>query len=651
MDQKIKRPSGRRFCFFTAVGLTNASALYILSDALPRSGPAALSTLIFIVYAVLFFWISFYFWTAMAGAFVLLAGRDKGAISRSIKEGGLRHQVRTAVIMPIRNENSARVFAGLETVLESILERGEHRLFDLFVLSDSDDRRTRSEEKIRTAMLRLRAAGKLRVYYRNRLHNARRKVGNIRDFCARWGHYYRYMIVLDADSIVSGDAVLKLVRMMERNPRAALIQLPSYPVNQNSLFARVHQFAARLYGPMLMAGLNVWQAGEANYWGHNAIIRIRPYMEHCELPSLSGPEPFGGEIWSHDFVEAALLRSAGWEVWLAYDVEGSYEEIPPNLAAYARRDLRWCRGNLQHARLLGWPGLHPISRFHLLSGIMAYLCAPLLLILILATGAELYLHRPGFLLNSGCSLFSGEPAMVFLVCLTALMFLLPRLVSLALFMLRPERLEAFGGLLRAGASVLLETAASVMISPILMVLKTRFVLSVLLGKRTVWERRSEDERTGFGEACAIHGGQTLLGMAAAAAFFLDAGAFFWWFAPALFWLVLSIPVSIFFSDVKAGIKAREAGLFVIPEESDPPPVIRAFQEIFSRNLSDQSRSRRRYRPRHPLPLEISARSDIRIPAAADYPSRPERSFCSASSEIRRVSAVYSFSPVASQMPE
>jgi hypothetical protein len=183
-----------------------------------------------------------------------------------------------------------------------------------------------------------------------------------------------------------------MVRLMENHPRVALIQTPPVPVNRESLFARILQFAGSLYGRMFTAGLNYWQLGESNYWGHNAIIRIQPFLDHCGLPKLPGREPFGGEILSHDFVEAALLRRAGWEVWLAYDLEGSYEEIPPTLIDYAKRDRRWCQGNLQHLRLAFRTGFNALSRLHFLMGVMSYAASPLWLLFLIATGVDAYLQ-------------------------------------------------------------------------------------------------------------------------------------------------------------------------------------------------------------------------------------------------------------------
>ena len=227
--------------------------------------------------------------------------------------------------------------------------------------------------------------GQGRIFYRNRVENTSRKSGNIADFCRRWGGRYRYMIVLDADSIMSGD---------DPGGDGAAHGAPS-PRGPDPGRRRCRSTASRCSraccsspaastGGMFTAGLHYWQLGDSNYWGHNAIIRVKPFVDHCGLPKLPGREPFGGEILSHDFVEAALLRRAGWEVWLAYDLGGSYEEIPPTLIDYAKRDRRWCQGNLQHLRLILARGFKALSRIHLLMGVMSYLASPLWLLFLIA---------------------------------------------------------------------------------------------------------------------------------------------------------------------------------------------------------------------------------------------------------------------------
>ena len=225
------------------------------------------------------------------------------------------------------------------------------------------------------------AAG--RVFYRRRLDRSERKAGNIAEFVRRWGAQYECMIVLDADSVMTGTALVTLARLMEAHPEIGILQSLPLPVGRETLFARLIQFGARLQSPMLSSGLAFWQLGESNYWGHNAIIRLRPFARYCVLPRLSGRPPLGGEILSHDFVEAAFMRRAGYEVRQVPELEGSWEEVPANVIDYAARDRRWTQGNLQHTRVLAFPGLHPLSRIHLLTGIVSYVSSPMWLALLL----------------------------------------------------------------------------------------------------------------------------------------------------------------------------------------------------------------------------------------------------------------------------
>ncbi|MFB3925495.1 MAG: glucans biosynthesis glucosyltransferase MdoH [Syntrophales bacterium] len=574
MDQKITEITGRRVVFFSAVGMTSLFPALLLAVSLPESRFDCLSIFMLILYAILLIWISFYFWTATFGFLVRVSGRDRLAITKTDRETSHCPPVRTAIIMPIHNEFPDRVFAGLEAVSRSLVETGSYSQFDFFVLSDSTDPDIRAEEEFRTRVLRCKVPGKIQVFYRNRKNNTGRKVGNIRDFCARWGREYRYMIVLDADSIMSGETIVRMVRIMEHNPGVALLQAPPFLVNRKSLFARVQQFASRAYGPIVMAGLNFWQGGEGNYWGHNAVIRIEPYVKHCELPRLPGKEPFGGELWSHDFVEAALLRRAGWEVWLAYDLEGSYEEIPPTLISFAARERRWCQGNIQHTRLIGNQGFHPISRLHLLSGIMSYLSAPILFLFIVASGLDVYFYPWEEAVFGNRAVSSLHPVAFALLVQTVFMFVLPRIFSLVWLFRQPGLLKSFGGRVRACLSTVLETLLSITVSPILIMFKTRFVISTLLGHGISWtEQRRDDHRVGLREAFSVHAGQTALGLIAGIIPFFCAGAYFWWFAPALLWLVFSVPISVFLSRADAGEKALKLGLFLIPEETSPPRVL------------------------------------------------------------------------------
>jgi membrane glycosyltransferase len=463
----------RQAGFFALVILSTLIALGLLVSVFHTDGLSPIELLLLLLYAILFSWICISFWSALMGFFILLFGRDRWAISRQpgTSPDPTAPPPRTAILMPIYNEDSQRVFAGLRATHQSLVDTGQSDGFDFFILSDTRDPDVWVEEELRWQDMVRALDGKGRIFYRNRPENTSRKTGNLEDFCTRWGGHYRYMIVLDADSIMKGSTLAEMVRLMENHPGVALIQTPPVPVNRESLFARILQFAGGIYGRMFTAGLNYWQLGESNYWGHNAIIRIQPFLNHCGLPKLSGREPFGGEILSHDFVEAALLRRAGWEVWLAYDLDGSYEEIPPTLIDYAKRDRRWCQGNMQHLRLAVSRGLNGISRLHFIMGVMSYAASPLWLLFLIATGVDAYLQTQQELVYFFGQnwmpvwpvSFAVEMTTVLLVTLT--MLFLPKLLALLLLLKDAKLLRAYGGLAAATWSVILETVFSVLTAP------------------------------------------------------------------------------------------------------------------------------------------------------------------------------------------
>jgi len=574
----------RRSIFFTLVLLTTLGATSLLHIVFQKNGITPLELTLLLLYTILFTWISFSFWTAVLGFFTCLTGCDRFSISATAKpfehdsnQEGLK---KTALIMPIYNEEAKRVFAGLKTMAQSLAKTGQINSFDIFILSDTRDPDIWIEEELLWNELRHELEGETAVYYRNRRDNLGRKSGNIADFCERWGSHYEYMIVSDADSLMTGSTLVQMVEMMEHNPQVALIQVPPAPVNRESLFARIQQFASAVYGRIFTAGLNFWQLSESNYWGHNAIIRIEPFIEHCGLPVLPGNQPFGGEILSHDFVEAALLRRAGWEVWLAYDIAGSYEEIPPTLIDYAKRDRRWCQGNLQHLSLIFARGLHPLSRLHLIMGIMSYLASPLWLLFLIVTGVEAYFQSNiETVYFFGDSLFPVWPTyytveMTTVLAVTLTMLFLPKILALILVLRQPRVLASHGGAIKVSLSVILESLFSMLLAPVLMLFQSRFVFAIILRRDIGWaEQQRDDHQTGFKEAILAHSGHTLIGFTAGYVTYNYVPSFFWWFVPVLLGLVLSIPLSVYSSSTFLGRKSKQKGLFLIPEETDPPELL------------------------------------------------------------------------------
>jgi membrane glycosyltransferase len=522
------------------------------------------------LFGLLFGHLAFRFLLAATG-FIrgMQRGRRKPGALRAPKSGAVS---RTAIAMVIRHEEIPRVLAGIRATFRTLADSGPIGPYTLFVLSDSTDPgiAQAEEEAIRAQIRELGAAG--RIVYRRRATNEGRKSGNLADFCARWGQQFDYMVVLDADSLLSGRTIRELVRRMDASPRVGILQAATRPVNRESLFARIQQFAAGLYAPLITAGLDFWLGKAAPYWGHNAIIRLAPFMRHCRLPRLSGPAPFGGEILSHDFVEGALMRRAGWEVRLAPDLGESYEEIPANVIAYAARDRRWCQGNFQHLRLINMPGLSMTSRLTFVVGALGYLCAPAWTLLLLFLSVHL---RPSIADVGDVESSHGHRLSAFLLLAAVLMFLfVPKVLAIIQVAARPGGLRSMGGARAVLLSLVGESVFAALLTPIQLVFHTQFVVAILLRRAVGWsaqERRDSD--TTFVQAVRAHGGHTvaavLLGVIA---YFIDP-RLPQWLAPSIAGLALSIPISMLSSYQRWGQQAREWGLFLIPEETAPPRVL------------------------------------------------------------------------------
>jgi membrane glycosyltransferase len=566
----------RLVLLFLMLGQT-ALATYYMARVLPYQGTKPLEIALLSLFALLFCWVSAGFWTAMTGFLVLARGKDPYLISKMAADNApIAADARTAIVMPICNENVARVFAGLRATIES-LDRTPHAdRFDFFVLSDSSNSDTCTDEVSAWTELCKALNGFGRIFYRRRQRRVRRKSGNIDDFCRRWGKDYRYMIVLDADSVMSGDCLVKLAQAMEASPDAGIIQTAPRAAGRDTLYARIQQFSTRVYGPLFTAGLHYWQLGESHYWGHNAIIRIKPFMDHCALALLPGKGTFSGEILSHDFIEAALMRRSGWKVWIAYDLDGSYEEMPPNLLDELKRDRRWCQGNLMNFRLFMSRGMHAVHRAVFVTGVMAYLSAPFwLLFLILSTGllAQHTLTDPTYFTESW-QLFPIWPQWhpekaLALFSATATLLFLPKILSVLLVCMHGAK--QFGGGVRLFFSMIIEMIFSMLLAPVRMLFHTHFVVAAFMGWALRWKSPArEDSETTPGEAFRHHGFHTLVGLVWGGGIFWLNPTFLPWLLPIVGSLVVAIPVSVYSSKVSHGVRFRLKKLFVIPEEATAP---------------------------------------------------------------------------------
>ena len=572
------RRNVRVFVFFSLAILLTGAGTWIFADLLWRLGWSPSRTVLIVLFSILFLLSSIGCMHAIFGFFLRRLGGHREAPEFGDYRTRLIDDVSTALIFPIFNEDVHRVFEGVRTVHESLSRTGHIERFDFFILSDSTDPDKWIEEENRWFVLAREFGALERIHYRRRLTNEGKKSGNVRDFLRTWGRRYRYFLVLDADSIMSGRTIVDLVKIMEENPRVGLVQTAPALVNARSAFGRMQQFANRLYGAVFIKGLDYWCQDGGNYWGHNAMIRVEPFMRYCDLPKLPGRKPFGGQILSHDFVEAALLRRENWEVWMAPNLEESYEEGPPAIIENAQRDRRWCQGNLQHSLLLFARGFRGGSRMHLAFGILGYLAGPLwLAFLITSTWILWYRESSGLTdvvvnaMTPAIRMGSRGHALLVFGVVTSVLFL-PKILSLIDLALDPPRRAAFGGLRRAVLSTFLETLFSSLHAPVQMLFHTKFVVSAVFGASVRWttQKRGGDG-TAWSVAARQHLGHTLLGIGWGALTWELNREAFWWFLPVLMGMTLSVPLSVVTSRERLGQTLRRIGLFLTPEETTPNP--------------------------------------------------------------------------------
>jgi membrane glycosyltransferase len=572
-------PLRRIVVFGSSIALT-ALASQQMYEVLQVGGLTILETMILVLFVAMFAWIALSFVSAVVGFCSLLIGRRR---TLGINFAGELPQLstRTALLLPTYNEDPNRVMARLQAVYESVRGTGRLAHFDSFILSDTTDPAVWVAEE--AAFLRLRARGCTKqLYYRHRTNNIGRKAGNISDWVMRFGGAYDHIIVLDADSLMDGDMIVRLAGAMERHPRVGLIQTLPVLVNANTLFARLQQFAGRIYGPLIAHGIAWWHGADGNYWGHNAIIRIEAFAGQAGLPLLKGRKPFGGHILSHDFVEAALMRRAGWAIHIAPEIEGSYEECPPTLTDYIVRDRRWCQGNLQHTGVLPARGLYWMSRLHLLVGIGSYITAPMWLIFLLI-GMLIALQArfiPPDYFPKHPTLFPQWPmqdpvraAYVFLGTMGLL--ILPKLLGWLAMLLQRQSRIGMGGGVRGFASVLLEIVLSALIAPIMMLAQCRAVGQILRGRDAGWSVQAREHARSTRVATFVRDylWATSLGVLLAVAAYAVSAPLLFWMSPVVAGLALAIPLAGVSAQTRAGLGLRSAGLLLTTDERTPPPIL------------------------------------------------------------------------------
>lgn len=570
----------RKFAVMLASILLTVWAIREMFEVLSVSGLTILEWTLLVIFTINISWVCFAFVNASFGFIVAI--RSIFSQKPKICQQSIL-QVRTVIAFPIYNEDVEKIFATVLATARSLSNAPGY--FECFILSDTNTPEIALQEEAAFERLRHLAPSDVEVRYRRRTINRHRKAGNIRDFVTRWGGRYDYMIVFDADSYMERETILGLVSAMQAAPKTGLIQTLPELVGAKTLFAHTQQFASTLYGPVLGRGIAWWAQKEGNFWGHNAIVRVRALAEAAGLPEIPGRAPFGGAILSHDFVEAALLRRAGWNVEIRPEFTGSYEQGPPTIIDLVARDRRWCQGNMQHmAVLLRTRGFTRTSRFHLFTGIFSYLSSPLWLLFI-TVGMLLSLQN-SFMLPSyfgdDASLFPTWPVIdserslnLFIVTMSILFA--PKFYGLFYGILHPVWRKSVG-IWRTVLGFLSETFLSVLTAPVMMVTQTSAVISILVGRDSGWspQQRGENGYT-FWQTFRHNIPATVLGVVLTGSALAISPIYAAWLAPATVGLILSAPVSYWTAQRSTGSGAA----LVSPSDVNIPAAFQMAQNAQS----------------------------------------------------------------------
>lgn len=559
----------RAATFLPAIAAT-AALIAAFTDWFAMDGFSAFEGVVIALIAFTFFWIALSVSTSALGVLTLCLSRPRA------QHDGPISPMKVALLVPVYNEDTADVFGNAAAMLQALDEQDHVHDFDLFILSDTRDPVIADQEERAFVALRAQMGLRSQVYYRRRIDNVDRKVGNLADWVESWGGAYKAMLVLDADSLMAGEAIVALTDALSCDESAGLIQ--SFPTlfGAHSVFGRVQQFSNRVYGAALAEGLAKWTDREGNYWGHNAIIRSAAFAACAGLPKVgSGKSRL---ILSHDFVEAGLLRRAGWSVRFLPRIGGSYEEVPATLIDYVLRDRRWCQGNLQHLSLLGSRGFHAVSRFHLVSGAMGYLMSPawfalLLVWALIGNGQETnaITYFSGFDPQVSWPKMSTGNSLAILAFMYA-MLLAPKLMSAGAVSRSGIKMRDVGGLFQFLGSLLAEILLSILYAPIMMVQQTIAVLRTAIGYRETWTpQQRRGGQYSLGVMIKFHMIETLMGGLMIAGMWQ--GLVTLWLLPIAISLVGAVPLSAL-----SGVKLRGKGWanrqMGTPEHLNAPRIIR-----------------------------------------------------------------------------
>lgn len=568
----------RRVLFAALVLLTMLLMLWLMFKVLSPQGFDVLDSLILLAFAMTLPWTVVGFCNALVGLLVDIFAKSPLLCVNPLA-GNVPSDARldssTAILLCIRNEMPARLVRNLELLGKGLIASEQGASFHLYVLSDTTDEQIAQQEALAFEQLAANWKDQLSLTYRRRTLNTGFKAGNIKDFCDRWGSSHDFALVLDADSLMSATAVIRLALIMQFNPQLGILQGLVVGLPTERAFTRIFQFGMRLGMRSYTMGSAWWQGDCGPYWGHNAVIRLAPFIESCDLPVLKGKGGKDEHILSHDQVEAVLMRRAGFDVRVYPLEDESYEENPPNLIDFATRDLRWCAGNMQYFRLLSWPGLKFTSRVQLLMAIFMFAGAPAWLLLLGLLG---WLARG----RSDLATVFDLTALKYLAIVTIVMMVAPKLSAAISVLVRARQRRSFGGTWRFSVGLAIDFVFAAFVTPILWVSQTLLLLGLLLGKRIGWGAQNRDnERVGWVAATQVFGIHTAVGLLLAwpwLASSWDVVAVLSYFIGGL---VFAIPFAIVTSRASVGRAMKATELCAIPEDISPPAFLMGIAKITS----------------------------------------------------------------------
>lgn len=581
-DESLTTPTGlqanaelaRRRAIVIALNVaTYLAMLYAAALILGAGGWSPTDVVLFLCFAVGTPWSVLGFWNAVIGLWLLHVHKDPIVAVAPFAAAGEANTpltIQTAVLLTLRNEEPGRALARLKVVKASLDATGQGASFSYFILSDTNDPKVASAEEAGIAEWKAADPDRDRIVYRRRTENTGFKAGNVRDFCERWGAGYELMLPLDADSLMSGEAIVKLVRMMQAHPKLGILQSLVVGMPSESAFARIFQFGMRHGMRSYTMGQSWWVGDCGPFWGHNALVRIKPFADECHLPMLPGKPPLGGHVLSHDQVEATLMRRAGYEVRVLPFENGSWEENPPTILDFAKRDVRWCQGNMQYVKLLDLPGLKPMSRFQLVWAILMFVGIPAWTLMIALSPVAAYEA------SSVADYPTGLAIGLYLTFFA--MYLAPKIAGLIDAVLTRGGVASFGGPLRFASSTALELVFSFLQGAVSTIRTSIFMVGLAFGRSVVWGGQSRDAY-GISLRTAIENfwPQTLFGILVCGALYAISPTAFYWSLPLTAGYLLAIPFAVVTAIPALGRFMKRHGIAGIPEDFAPPAEIRKIQ--------------------------------------------------------------------------